>query len=198
MMVPEGLPDSIFDPVETLKEVLEHTWKSLCHAYDVVAEIPPMRPVFGGADLTRPEDAAEIVLANMLLEVIECLGRFSPWYTLPARAFGLMSYRDFESQETRWRLAPEAIHKWRTTLLPLTAAIRHNSGLIQAVFLVDDLMVDSHQEEACALASCDCDPPRLIQIQPSILEQAGIRCDCCERPFLLVADDGGRASRRSL
>lgn len=182
-MVPTETLDKPVDPVELINETLERAWGTISAAYDVTTSLPDMRELFEGTNLRRPGQAAEIVIANMLMEVVECISRFSPWYKLPARAFGLISVRDRLTNQVRWTLAPEATQKWDEILEPVEMAIRKYSGLIQAIILVDDLMINGLPNDPCVTASCLCLPPRKIKIKQSILEQAEIVCDLCKHPF---------------
>ena len=70
-----------------LTDVLEQVWHSLCCSYDAMASLPDVQSIFSRSDLSRPSQAAQTAMANMLLEVMENVGRFSSWYTRPARAF---------------------------------------------------------------------------------------------------------------
>jgi hypothetical protein len=182
-MVPTETLDKPIDPVELINGTLERAWDTISAAYDVNAGLPDMRELFEGTNLSRPNQAAEMVIANMLTEVVECIGRFSLWYKLPARAFGLISVRDRVTNQVRWTLAPEATQKWCEILDPISMAIRKYSGLIQAIILVDDLMINGSLEDPCITASCLCSPPRQIKIKRSILEQAEIICDLCKHSF---------------
>lgn len=182
-MVPINARDKPIDPVELISGTLERAWEMISLTYDISANLPDMRELFEGANLSRPNQAAEKVIANMLMEVTECVSRFSPWFKMPARAYGLTSMRDRTTNQVSWRLAPEAIQKWEGILKPLAAAIERYSGLIEAIILVDDLMLDK-LEDPCVVARCSCVPPREMRIKQSILEQAEIQCELCRRPFV--------------
>lgn len=182
-MVPINARDKPIDPVEMINGTLERAWETIRVTYDISANLPDMRELFEGANLSRPSQAAETVIANMLIEVTECVSRFSPWFKMPARAYGLTSMRDRTTNQVSWRLAPEAIQKWEEILRPLSAAIERYSGLIEAIILVDDLMLDK-LEDPCVVARCGCVPPREVRIKQSILEQAEINCELCSRPFV--------------
>jgi hypothetical protein len=182
-MVPANTLDLTFDPVEMLNGMLERAWMALCNTYDVTACLPEIGVLFEQVNLAEPGTAAQSVLVNMLTEVIECIGRFSPWYKMPARAFGLISVRNSLKERAHWVLAPEALQKWRQVLAPLSAAIEKYSGLIQALILVDDLMQEEPFNDPCVIAHCQCEAPRTIQIKRSILERAEILCDECKQPF---------------
>jgi len=181
-MTPTDTVDRILDPIETLNTTIERAWLELCRAYDVTACLPETQALFEAADLSRPIQAAEAVLAAMLLEVMESVGRFSPWYKMPARAFGLTSMREGKAGRLRWILAPEAVQRWHGVLEALAAVIRKYSGLIQALVLVDDLMQDI-PGDPCITATCNCIPPHAIYIRQSVLVKAEILCESCQEPF---------------
>ena len=181
-MVPTDTVDRILDPIEMLNETVERAWIELCRAFDVTACLPETQTLFEDADLSRPNQAAEAVLAAMLLEVVESVGRFSPWYKMPARAFGLTSMREGKAGRLRWILAPEAVQRWQGVLEPLNTVIRKYSGLIQALVLVDDLMQDI-PGDPCITACCNCMPPRAIYIRQSVLVKAEIICESCLQPY---------------
>jgi hypothetical protein len=182
-MVLENDLSRIHDPVELLNSALEQVWHTLCCTYDASANLPDIKTLFTGADLRKPFQAAKIVVANMLLDVMENVGRFSPWYTRPARAFGLTSIRDPVAGRSRWLLAPEAVQKWQGVLGELSTAIEQNYSLIQAMILVDGLMEEVAPGEAWLIARCACQPPRTIQVTRSVLDKAEIMCDACLQPF---------------
>ncbi len=181
MMAAEAF-EQIIDPVEMLNGILERAWTAVCKAYDTSGDLPDMRTLFDEADLSIPDQAAQLVLVNMITEIIQCVGRFSPWYTQPARAFGLTSLRNPITNQTQWVLAPEAIQKWCPLLQELAVAIQKNSGLIQAIVLVDGLMEPS-PDEPCATLRCGCVPPHAIRLRKSILQKTDIYCDTCNQPF---------------
>lgn len=181
-MVPTSTINRIADPVEVLREAIECAWEAVCNSYDVTACLPEMQTLFATVNLSRPNQAAEAVLTIMLQEVIESVGRFSPWYKQPARAFGLTSTRDIRSNRVKWLLAPEAVQRWEAVLSPLTSAIRKYRGLIRAMVLVDDLMADI-EADPCIIATCQCDPPHTIQIRKSVLEKAEILCERCLKAY---------------
>ena len=183
-MVTKETAERAIDPVEALHSSLEHAWESLSQAYDATACMPELSVLFAEADLSRSEQAAQSVLVCMLQEVTEEVGRFSPWYKQPARAFGLTSVRDPLSGQPHWLLAPEAIQRWQELLEELGGVIRKYSGLIRAMLLVDDLMGDLPVDDPCVLAHCACWPPRSIQLRKSVLDKAEILCENCSQPFL--------------
>lgn len=182
-MVPTNTIDRTVDPVEVLREAIECAWSAICQSYDVTGHLPDMQNLFTGVDLSRPNRAAEAVLVVMLQEVIESVGRFSPWYKQPARAFGLTSTRDLRTRRVKWMLAPEASQRWQAVLTPLADAIRNYRGLIRAMVLVDGLMGDI-ESDPCVTACCRCNPPHSIQIRRSVLVKAEILCEKCLQPYL--------------
>lgn len=181
-MVPINARDKPLDPVEWIHGTLERAWEKISKTYDLMVSLPDMSDLFAGANLSVPDQAAETVIVNMLTEVTECVSRFSPWYKLPARAYGLTLIRNRTTNQVRWRLAPEAALKWEETLLSLSAAVERYGGLIEAIILVDDLMLDK-MEDPCVVARCYCQPPREIRIKESIMDQAEIVCELCKSPF---------------
>lgn len=184
-MVPTDTVDQIIDPIEALNATIESVWLAICRAYETSACSPEMQALFAGADLSRPVQAAEMVVVNMLLEVMENVGRFSPWYKMPARAFGLTSMRNSQTNQVRWLLAPEASQRWQEVIAPLAALLRKYSGLIQALILVDDLMQDA-PGDPCVTARCGCTPPHAIQIRLSVLRKAEIICENCLQPYAII------------
>ncbi len=182
-MVPVHTIDISLDPVEMLDDALEHAWDTLRKTYEVSAELPEMLALFSGASLSSPDQAAESVLVNMIMEVMESVGRFSPWYRMTARAYGLTSIRDSTTNRVHWMLAPEALQKWQKILENLALAIEKNSGLIQAMILVEGFTMKDEAENPCVVARCDCTPPRTIRLQRSIFDNAEIVCNLCHQPF---------------
>lgn len=174
--------ETAVDPVELFNQALARAWEALCKNYELSANLPDLRALFEGIDLSNSDWAAELVLAQMLLEITESIGRFSRWYRSPARAFGLVSVRDNVSSCTRWILAPEAAQNWQIVLQPLSVAIQKNSGLIQAILLVDGLM-SGDETEVCVTAYCACIPPHAIHIKKSLLIRANVVCDACQQQF---------------
>lgn len=179
-----NIQETILDPVEMLTGALEQAWHHLCCSYDATGDLPEIKALLEGADLSNSKLSAQVVVANMLLDMMENIGRFSPWYTQPARAFGLISMRDPIKGDIRWRLAPEAIQKWEDTLELLSHAIERNFGLIQAMLYVEDLMDQVSPGDTWVTANCGCQPPRKIQLTSSVLVKAEILCDACGQPFV--------------
>jgi hypothetical protein len=183
-MVADETAERAIDPVEALHASLERAWWCLSQAYDTTTSMPDLSSLFAGVDLSRPEQAAQAVVVSMLQEVMEAVGRFSPWYKQPARAFGLTSVREPLSLRSYWLLAPEAAQRWRDILEQLSGVIRRYSGLIQAMLLVEDLMGDISADDPCVTARCACWPPRTVQLRKSVLDKAEIICENCSQPFL--------------
>jgi hypothetical protein len=171
---------------EDLLDVLEYTWESVCHEYEVCAELPDMQELFDGADLNDPVLASEVVLANMLLEVMECIGRFSPCYKMPGRAFGLLTVRDTTTACLRRKLAPEAVRHWQKCLEPLSGAIRKNVSLILATRVVDEVLARNENNDPCLMARCGCTPPHIILVKRSVLTGPGVQCEACRCHFYPV------------
>lgn len=182
-MVPTDTANRTVDPVEVLWETIERAWMAICHTYDVTACLPDMQTLFAQVNLSSPNQAAEVVLVVMLQEVVESIGRFSPWYKQPARAFGLTSTRDTKTNRVKWMLAPEAVQRWQGLLAPLADVIRKYSGLIRAMVLVDDLMADI-DSDPCITARCGCTPPNTIQLRKSVLEKTEILCEKCLQHYI--------------
>jgi hypothetical protein len=181
-MVPKTKLDTTTNPIDLLDNALEQTWDAVCAAFEVDVEMPGTPDLFMHAPLGTPPKAAECVVVNMLTEVIERVGRFSPWYKQPARAFGLVSLRDSVSGRSHWLLAPEALQRWQSWLQKLTQAIKLNNGLIQATLIVENLSGEDINDPLW-IAQCGCFPPKRIQISLSILDKTAIICDACQQPF---------------
>ncbi len=165
-----------------LYEVIDIAWEEVCTAYDVQAETPSLEDLFQNVDLSTPEETAEIVITNMLLDVISLVDRFSPYYTKPASEFGLISVLDNELGCHQWMMAVDTYVRWLVPIQHLRKAIQKNSGLIQGMMLVEKLMKEEGHDP-CIIAHCGCSPPRFIKIKQSILEEAKILCDACLEPF---------------
>lgn len=181
-MMPVDTLDKTIDPIELLNRALDQAWEVIREGYDLTACLPDMLTLFKGVDLSVPARAAKTVMANMLLEAMESVSRFSPWYTLPARAYGLVSLKNQENDQMIWSLAPEANQRWCDILEDLEIAIRKNSAIIQATILVDGIL--EHSEGDCLITvSCQCLPPRVLNLRKSAIEQGDIICDICQHPF---------------
>jgi hypothetical protein len=182
-MIPQTHP-RVLDPADLLNQAVEHAWHVLCIKYNVTASTPDMLSLFEGVDLSSPERTAEVALARMLLEIIDEVGRFSAWYKMPARSFGLISMRDEVSDCIRWMLSPEAVKQLQEIIDPLAVAVEKNTGLIHAILLVEHLMRETPEDDPCLKAQCTCDPPRTIRIKKSVLDRAEIICDICLDSFV--------------
>lgn len=169
--------------VDMLDEVLEAAWRTICSTYNITAGSPTVQVLFEGADLDASTQAAETVIVNMLSEAIEKIDRFSPWYKMPARAFGLIAVRDSTTNCLRWVLAPEAVQRWQQLLGDLTVAIQRNSGLLQATKLVDELVRKAPADDPCVMACCGCVPRRTILVKQSVLLGTEVVCGACKQPF---------------
>jgi hypothetical protein len=177
------LPDFAQQSDDPLIETLTHVWSAICQTYDVVGILPGMPRLFEGARLIRPYDAAETVIVNMLLEVVERVDRFSPWYAQPASAYGIIAERD---HPVRWRLTAQGCGRWWSFIDTLATVIEENTNLITAMILVENLLLASEADEPCVLARCHCFPPRTIQVKQSIFSKTEIFCESCGRPFQIV------------
>ena len=174
--------NKILDPVDTLNECFERAWSTLCKTYDASVSLPGIVVLFDHVNLSDPEQAAEAVLVNMLLEVVESICRFSPWYTKPARAFGLNSIRDAVTNRLYWVLAPEAAQQWDHLLAPLSHVIMKYNGLVQAL-LVGESWWGPEDDDPNVTACCGCMPPKVIQLKRSILVKEKIVCDHCMQTY---------------
>ncbi len=180
------------DSIEMLNDYLEQIWHTLCCTYDATGNLPDVNSLFEGVDIENPSQAANKIVANMLLDLMENIGRFSPWYTRPTRAFGLMSIREPVHKRIRWMLAPEAVQKWQNQLGFLANAIEKNYSILKVMILVEDLMEESHTYEPMITARCACSPPRTIRLTESALAKAEILCDACMQPFSYQGIDNSK------
>lgn len=186
-MVPEKQSTAKPDPVAALGAALSEAWEAICATTDVVADMPSLRELFAGADEGDAATVAEAVVVNMLTEVMGWVCRFSPWYTKPASAYGLVQVRNEATGAVRWGLSQEGLSQWRGILIELANALQGKSGLVQILLLVDELMDGEElEEEECATAACACCPPRLILVKRAILDEVEIRCDVCRARFNVV------------
>jgi hypothetical protein len=181
---PGGSQYNVLDSVDILNDLLEQIWHTLCCTYDANGNLPDVNTLFEGINLNDSGQAANTIVANMLLDLMENIGRFSPWYTRPTRSFGLVSIREPVSKHNRWMLAPEAVYKWQNYLDRLSKSIERNYSMLKAMMLVEDLMRDNKTHEPLIIARCSCSPPRTIQLTESVLKKAEILCDACMQPFL--------------
>lgn len=166
-----------------LIEALQQAWRSICIAYDVNGELPETPCLFEGADLRLPKQAAESIVANMLLSTMEEVGRFSPAYKQP---IGLVHIRDRAANRSSWLLSPEMRERWRNVLHPLALALERNRGLLLAADVLGEFARGGACEESRVTACCLCVPPRVILINRAVLGNANVVCETCQQPFHLV------------
>jgi hypothetical protein len=183
MMVPKEWIQNAIDPVEQINRVIEVAWEEIRATFEVSGCAPEMQDLFREVDLAEARQAAEALVVAMLQEASERVGRFSPWYKSPARAYGLTSVRDKRTNRVRWVLAPEAALRWRNVIEPLQEMIAKYSGLIQALVLVANLTED-FADDPCVTARCACSPPLVVQLKRSVLDQGQIICQQCRQPFM--------------
>jgi hypothetical protein len=186
---PGTIPPKARESLDLL-EALQRAWRSICAAYDVNAELPETPCLFEGVDLRLPKPAAESIVANMLLNAMEEVGRFSPAYKKP---IGLIHVRDRAANRSSWLLSPETRERWQTVLHPLALAIERNRGLLLAADVLGELMKSEPCDESRVMACCLCMPPRVILVNRAVLGNANIVCETCQQPFHLLdaqADDG--------
>jgi hypothetical protein len=163
-----------------LLDALDYAWQVICRTCDVSADLPDMQLLFEGADPFAPDQAAETVVANMLLEVMESISRFSPWYKKPME---LIRVRDTATNRCNWLLSTTARQQWQALLQPLANIIEHHTGLILAGNLIEDFEVSAVPDKSRVLAHCQCSPPRVILVNRSVLDHAEIVCDTCQQMF---------------
>lgn len=174
------------DSLDFLDSAIELGWDEICSYYDVASCPPSLELLFRYVDLSTATEAAESVVANMLLEVIEKVDRFSPWYTRSARDFGLTSVWNCETKCHRWVLTIDAYIQWVDIIQNIHRAIEKNAGMLQGMMLVENLMNGRRSEQPdCVVAHCQCSPPRFIKINTVVLEKAKIICDACLEPFAI-------------
>ncbi|MEJ2747008.1 MAG: hypothetical protein P8183_03700 [Anaerolineae bacterium] len=173
---------------DVLLTTLQQVWQDVSGTYDVIASMPDPAILFDDIPLDQPREAAEIILVNMLLEAMECVDRFSPWYTQPATTFGLTTVLDEETRHVDWGLSRKGMAHWRPQLDELSVVIEKHSSLIEAMMLVDGLLTAVTNEDALILAQCHCLPCRYIRLKKSILNKTEIICDICHQAFY-PADD---------
>jgi hypothetical protein len=166
-----------------LIEALQQAWRSICMAYDVTADLPETSCLFEGVDLRLPKQAAESIVANMLLSTMEEVGRFSPAYKQP---IGLIHIRDRAANRSSWLLSPETRERWKNVLHPLALALERNRGLLLAADVLGELVKSGPCDEARVMARCLCVPPRVILINRAVLGNANIVCEMCQQPFHLI------------
>ena len=166
-----------------LIDALEQAWRSICAAYDVNADLPEISCLMEDVDLRLPKQAAETIIANLLLSAMEEVGRFSPAYKHP---IGLIHVRDRAANRSSWLLSPETRERWRNDLHSLALALEQNRGLLLAADVLGESAPSEPCDESRVTACCLCVPPRVILINRIVLGNANIVCDTCQQPFHLI------------
>lgn len=179
-------PKEAIDPIEVMQELLARTWSEMCRLYEINASLPDLQLIFEQVDLKDACIAAEKIIVNLLLEVMESVGRFSPFYRQPPRAFGVMSYRNPQTQRVEWILAPEGHRRWETPLNQLEWLLGQYGGIFRAMLLVEGLMVRSTPNDPQVLATCQCEPPHAIQLKRSLVQKKEVICDTCKQPYEMI------------
>jgi hypothetical protein len=153
----------------------------LCAPYDVDAESLSLNCLFCGVDVSDPGEAARGVLVNAITELMESIGRFSPWYTKPASEFGLAILPHRSGHFLGWGLTDGAEERYRGLLDELATAIRTEGALVEAIQHLADL-TDATEEWATAI--CACNPPQMITVRlPRLIESGTVLCGTCLQPF---------------
>ena len=116
-----------------LMVVTEQVWRSLCEPYDVCCEGTALESFFSDVDCSDADRAAKDVLVNAILELMERIGRFSPWYTEPGSAFGLETRQGGGSSRMRCELAADAEDRYRGLLDQLAIAINTEGAAIETI-----------------------------------------------------------------
>ena len=163
--------------------MLQITWTTLCSAYDIQLDLPDTQVLLHGADMDDPVYASETVLVNMLSEIIDNIDRFSPWFSQPAKAFGLVLSRRSARAAPKWVLSRDAVNRWEEYLRELATAIEKNAGLFLAVNLLGELPAADAEDDPRIMAICFCEPPNVIMVNRSLLEGEKIVCEVCRHPF---------------
>jgi hypothetical protein len=175
------------DPLDAFYDVLHLTWDEVCTQYDVQAALPETSTLLEDVEIYDPCLAAETILRNMLTEVTQLVHRFSPWFTLPPRSFGLISYRDIITHQKEWRLAPEALQKWQKQIDRIASEIDQKRGLIDAVLFIDKMDILDECPEDTIVAICECQPPKELLVKRAFMDSQTIICNQCKEKFLSQA-----------
>ena len=88
---------------------------------------------FSDVDLSDADRAAKDVLVKAILELMERIGRFSPWYTKPGSAFGLEIRQGGGSSRMRCELAADAEDRCRGLLDQLATAIKTEGATSETI-----------------------------------------------------------------
>lgn len=188
-MAPGSELDVTPDPLAVLDCELELLWADIRDTYDVAGPLPELPALFAGADLRDAGAAAEVVLVNMLVEVMERVSRFSPWYTRPASDYGLERVSDPATGQVTWRLQSGVKRHCQSLLRRLSHAIADSQSLLQVFILVDDFLDGTRDDEEAILCCCHCSPPRYIWLPRCIVQQGEAVCDTCCTPFFALDED---------
>lgn len=162
---------------------LEHIWTEVSQVHDVVAGRPSLQQLFDSVDLSSPMLAAETVVANMLMEVVQQIDRFSPSYKMPASAFGLVSMRD-RSNRFRWVLSRDGSRRWRAHTEELAEIIRRDIGFILASLYLEGQSKEHMAGLCLSKVRCECVPPRHLLMPESMIERVTVICDECGSGFV--------------
>lgn len=174
------------DPIDAFYEVLSSVWGKVTWEFDVQAGLPSLTTLFAGLGSFDPCVVAETILRNMITEVTQQVHRFSPWYKLPARAFGLIAFRDVGTHQHSWYLAPEAIMKWQDEIQKIAGEIDTKRGLIQAILVVDDMDLLEQDRQPKIVAVCKCIPPVELLVAREFLDNQEIVCNDCQETFIAI------------
>ena len=198
---PRGPPAAFTEPgpipaiYEDIFDSLDQAWKLISQRFDVVADRPAFLVVFEGADLSHPRAAAGTVVANMLTEVAQRVDRFSPWYTRPAKTYGLVSNRELETGALRWVLSDEGLSDWGDVVARLTDAIRKDKGLVLASLFLEGNGGARDEPGVLVRVRCGCTPPRLLLVPAALVAHEKIVCEACGEIFTRLDDGDGALPR---
>lgn len=182
-MLYNGNSEDKNDPMEGFYNVLRITWDNLIRHFDIQSDLPETGALLVDVEPYDPCMAAETIIRNMITEITQLVHRFSPWYTLPARAFGLVSFRDILTHKNEWRLAPEAIEKWNKQIELIATEIDKKRGILQVMLYVSNVNILEQNPSETIVAVCECTPPVEILIQREFLTSRNIICNECECIF---------------
>jgi len=183
-MLYNGNSEKKIDPMEEFYSVLYLTWDKITRQFDVQAELPEVSALLEDVEPFDPCMAAETIIRNMLTEITQMVHRFSPWFKLPARSYGLVSFRDILTHRNEWRLAPEAIEKWQDEIEVIAAEIEKKHGIIQVMMFVSNVQTLEQSPKDAIIAVCDCEPPVELLIVRNFLESRDIVCKECHAVFV--------------
>jgi hypothetical protein len=165
-------------------EALRVSWQAVKDCYDLTDELPGWDCVLDGVDLSRPEEAACMILVNLLTAAMEQVDRFNPWYKAPAEAFGLCRQPQGTSMvSSGWGLTSEAMERWRPTLSALACALACAPELTEAQASVNGTRWSTRSVVA---ATCACDSAPIVLVSPCMLLDSTLRCNICGQPLHVV------------